>query len=417
VTSPTLRTTVAGLSVAELASRFGTPLFVYDGAVIRERFAELGEFDVVRYAQKANSTLAVLALLRGEGALVDAVSAGEIERALRAGYRPGGDPPEIVYTADIFDRASLELVARHRLDVNCGSEDMVDQYADLGIGRSITLRVNPGFGHGHHHKTNTGGAHSKHGIWHENLDACVARARARGLAVSGVHVHIGSGADMAHLRRVATAVGGFARRVGADVESISAGGGLTVPYRDTDPRVEVAGYFEIWDAVRKGLARDLGHPVRLEIEPGRFLVAESGCLVTEIRARKQVAGTTFYLVDAGFNNLARPVMYGAWHAIAVAPGDGDRAPRAELDVVVGGPLCESGDIFTQREGGVVETRRLPDARVGEHLVIAGAGAYSAAMGSNYNSKPLAAEVLVEDGRARLVRARQDLGELMRGETT
>jgi diaminopimelate decarboxylase len=154
--------------------------------------------------------------------------------------------------------------------------------------------------------------------------------------------------------------------------------------------------------------------VRLEIEPGRYLVAESGYLVTEIRAVKKMGKNTFYLVDAGFNNLARPVLYGAYHPMSIVPGE--RGARREREVVVGGPLCESGDIFTQEAGGYVRTQRLPEAKVGEFLVIECAGAYGFSMSSNYNSKPHAAEVLVSEGKARLVRVRQSLDDLVRGES-
>ena len=164
------------------------------------------------------------------------------------------------------------------------------------------------------------------------------------------------------------------------------------------------------------LQEELGHAVRLEIEPGRYLVAEAGYLVAEIRAIKRMGANTFYLLDAGFNNLARPILYGAYHPMAVVPSEGSGRERPLRDVVVGGPLCESGDIFTQEEGGFVRTEKLPEARVGEHLVIACAGAYSFVMGSNYNSKPLAAEVLVRGGKAHLARARQGFAELFRGES-
>src|SRR5690606_31853730 len=149
--------------------------------------------------------LAVLDVVRRAGALVDAVSAGEIHRALAAGFPVEGDPPPIVYTADIFDREALELVVERGIAVNCGTPDLIDQYGERAPGREITLRINPGFGHGHSRKTNTGGPHSKHGIWHTELEACVRRAARHGLTVTGVHVHIGSGVDMSHLERVAGA--------------------------------------------------------------------------------------------------------------------------------------------------------------------------------------------------------------------
>jgi diaminopimelate decarboxylase len=412
--SSLLRREIANLPVADLARDFGTPTYVYDEDRIVERIANLRGFDVVRYAVKANSNLAILDLCRRQGVLADAVSAGEVHRAMASGYSPSGDPPPIVYTADIFDRDALAAVLEHGIHVNCGSPDMIDQYGERAPGRDITLRVNPGFGHGHSLKTNTGGEHSKHGIWHEDLEECLRRAERRSLRVSGIHAHIGSGADLEHLALVSHAVESFARKVGPTVKMISAGGGLPIPYRPDDPAIDPAGYLRTWDASRKRLEDDFGHAVRLEIEPGRYLVAESGYLVTEIRAIKQMGKNLFYMVDAGFNNLARPVLYGAYHPMSIVPSDQD--DRREMEVVVGGPLCESGDIFTQEEGGYVRTQRLPEAKVGELLVIECAGAYGFTMSSNYNSKPHAAEVLVSGGKAHLVRARQSLDDLVRGES-
>ncbi len=411
---PSFRSEIADVSVVELARQFGTPTFVYDAAAVRRRIADLAAFDTVRYAQKACSNLAVLDLVRREGALVDAVSAGEIRRAMAAGFPPVGDPPPIVYTADVFDAESLELCVEREIHVNCGSLDMIDQLGARAPGRGITLRINPGFGHGESQKTNTGGEQSKHGIWHGQIAECLDRAKRLRLSIDGLHMHIGSGVDMEHLSRVCEAMEQAAARAGPTLRYISAGGGLPTVYRPTDSAVDPAAYFTLWDAARKRLEQRFGHPLRLEIEPGRYLVAESGYLIAEIRAVKRQGQNTFYLLDAGFNNLARPILYGSYHPMSIAPAD-DGAGRGEQEVVVGGPLCESGDIFTQEEGGFVSTRRLPEAKVGEYLVIECAGAYGFVMGSNYNSRPLAAEVLIDAGRPHLVRRRQTFEDLIRGE--
>ncbi len=411
----TFRTQIAGIPVGEIARQFGTPTYVYDAAKIVERINELRAFDYIRYAQKANSNLAVLDLMRREGVLVDAVSGGEIQRALAAGYKTQGEPPPIAYTADIFDRESLELVLEQNIYANCGSPDMIDQLGERSPGRNIMLRINPGFGHGHSQKTNTGGEQSKHGIWHEQLGDCLRRADHHGVSINGLHMHIGSGTDLEHLRQVASSMDRAAREVGRTVTTISCGGGLPVPYRDDEGYVDLDAYFKLWDSVRKRLSDHFGHRISLEIEPGRYLVAESGYLVSEIRAIKRMGGNTFYLLDAGFNNLARPILYGAYHPMSIAPASGNGADRPEQDVVVGGPLCESGDIFTQEAGGFVSTRKLPAAQVGDHLVIEVAGAYGFVMSSNYNSKPMVAEVLVENGKPHLVRARQSFEDLVRGE--
>ncbi|MFM7109185.1 MAG: diaminopimelate decarboxylase [Planctomycetaceae bacterium] len=422
---PAIRREISGVAVADLAQRFGTPLYVYDAETIRRRCRDLAAWDTVRFAQKACSNLAVLALVRREGVLVDAVSTGEIHRALAAGYAahtPSGAagphdlPPAhpIVYTADIFDRDALEAVARHGIHVNCGSSDMLEQLAERMPGASVTLRVNPGFGHGHSQKTNTGGEGSKHGIWHEEIPEVLRRAEWAGLQVSGLHMHIGSGTDLAHLAEVAGALERVAREIGRSLTTISAGGGLPVPYRPGEVHADLGGYFQLWDATRKKLEDAFGHRIRLEIEPGRYLTAESGFVVTEVRAVKKQGDRKYSLVDAGFNKLARPVLYGSYHPMSLCPADGLARPEPD-EVAVGGPLCESGDIFTQTDGGFVATRSLPAAQVGDLLVIEIAGAYGFVMASNYNSKPLPAEVLVDGGSARLVRARQTPEDLVRGE--
>ena len=422
---PVLRREIAGASVTNLARDFGTPLYVYDAEMIRRRCRDLAAWDTVRFAQKACSNLAILDLVRREGVMVDAVSTGEIHRALAAGYTahaaPGsvsadGLPPvhPIVYTADIFDRESLDAVAKLGIHVNCGSADMLEQLAARVPGASVTLRVNPGFGHGHSQKTNTGGEGSKHGIWHADIPEVLRRAEWAGLSVSGLHMHIGSGTDLAHLAEVAGSLEVVAREIGRSLTTISAGGGLPVPYKPGEVHADLSGYFTLWDATRKRLEDRFGHRIRLEIEPGRYLTAESGFVITEVRAVKKQGGRKYLLVDAGFNTLARPVLYGSYHAMSLCP-EGDE-PRAALEeVAVGGPLCESGDIFTQTDGGFVATRALPLAGVGDYLVIEIAGAYGFVMASNYNSKPLPAEVLVDGGKHRLVRARQTPDDLIRGE--
>jgi diaminopimelate decarboxylase len=424
-TTPLVRREIAGVHVADLARDHGTPLYVYDAEMIRRRCQDLAAWDTVRFAQKACSNLAVLDLVRRAGVLVDAVSAGEIHRALAAGYSPHAEagaatgdalPPAhpIVYTADIFDRESLDAVTRLGIHVNCGSADMLEQLAERVPGAAVTLRVNPGFGHGHSQKTNTGGEGSKHGIWHEDIPDVLRRAEWAGLSVSGLHMHIGSGADLVHLAEVAEALERVAHEIGRSLTMISAGGGLPVPYKPDEERADLSGYFQLWDAARKRLEDAFGHRIRLEIEPGRYLTAEAGYLVTEIRAAKRQGGRKYILVDAGFNTLARPVLYGSYHPMSLCPAG--EAPAACEEVAVGGPLCESGDIFTQADGGFVTTRSLPMAAVGDLLVIEIAGAYGFVMASNYNSKALPAEVLVEGGGARLVRARQTPEDLVRGET-
>ena len=400
----------------QLAQTHGTPLWVYDAATIRQRIAELRAFDTIRFAQKANSNLHLLALMRAEGVKVDAVSLGEIERALAAGFRPGthDGEAEIVFTADLIDRATLAKVVAEQIPVNAGSIDMLDQLGAASPGHRVWLRINPGFGHGHSNKTNTGGEHSKHGIWHADLPAALQAITRHKLHLVGLHMHIGSGVDYHHLQQVCDAMVAMVARLDRPIEAISAGGGLSIPYRAGEPRIDTAHYFELWDGARRRIAEAQGQPLKLELEPGRYLVAESGVLLAEVRATKSMGSRFFALVDAGFNELMRPAMYGAHHGIELIAADvaGNSTPRPLCDTVVAGPLCESGDVFTQGDGGTVLSRELPSAQVGDLLVFHDAGAYGASMSSNYNSRPLTAEVLVDGESIRLIRRRQTVAELL-----
>ena len=400
-----------------LAARHGTPLWVYDAAVIRERIAALKGFDTVRFAQKACSNTHILRLMREQGVKVDSVSRGEVLRALAAGYTVGTGADavhsDIVFTADLLDRETLATVVAHRVPVNAGSIDMLEQLGEVSPGHPVWLRLNPGFGHGHSNKTNTGGEHSKHGIWHEQLGEALAVIARRGLALIGLHMHIGSGVDYAHLGRVCGAMVELVRVVraaGQDLQAISAGGGLSIPYQAGGEPIDTAHYFSLWDAARKEAESVIGHRLALELEPGRYLVAESGVLLAEVRAVKTQGRQHFLLVDAGFNELMRPAMYGSYHAMSLLAADGQERPVRPT--VVAGPLCESGDVFTQAEGGVVLARELPQAQVGDLLVIHDTGAYGASMSSNYNSRPLIAEVLVDGDSDRLIRRRQTVEELL-----
>lgn len=405
-------TSVPTAQLAAIARQHGTPCWVYDAATIRRQIALLRQFDVVRYAQKASSNVHLLRLMRSEGVLVDAVSLGEVDRALAAGYEPGADPSPIVLTADVLDRATLERVVALKLPVNAGSPQMLSLLGERSPGHPIWLRINPGFGHGHSKKTNTGGEHSKHGIWHTGLAEALALVDRHRLSLTGLHMHIGSGADYDHLARVCHAMVDLVARAGRDVRAISAGGGLSIPYRAGERPVDAGHYFTLWDDARREIAQRLGHPVSLEIEPGRFLVAQAGVLVSEVRAHKPMGGNHFVLVDAGFNDLMRPAMYGAYHRISVLAPDGTPRTGEARPTVVAGPLCESGDVFTQADGGEVVSQPLPPAQVGDWLLFHDAGAYGASMSSNYNSRPLAPEVLVDGDAVKLVRRRQTFDELL-----
>jgi len=404
-------TALTGENLLQLARRYDCPVWAYDASIIAERIQQLQQFDVIRFAQKACSNIHILRLMHQAGVKVDSVSLGEIERALVAGFQPGGD--EIVFTADVFDAPTLARVAELQIPVNAGSVDMLHQLGEVSPGHRVWLRVNPGFGHGHSQKTNTGGENSKHGIWHTDLVLALKAIQQHGLKLVGIHMHIGSGVDYGHLEQVCDAMVDQVVSFGEDLEAISAGGGLSIPYHFGEEAIDTEHYFGLWNGARQRIAAHLGHAVKLEIEPGRYLVAESGVLVSQVRAVKAMGSRHFVLVDAGFNDLMRPAMYGSYHHISALAGDERQIdPQQTIESVIAGPLCESGDVFTQQEGGKVETRALPAVQVGDYLVFHDTGAYGASMSSNYNTRPLLPEVLFENGQPREIRRRQTIAELL-----
>jgi diaminopimelate decarboxylase len=396
----------------DIAAEYGTPVYVYDAPVFRRQLASLGRFDRVRYAQKACANIHILRLLRSAGASVDCVSPGELARALAAGFRPGTEPAEIVYTADILTDGVIDRVLEAGVAVNAGSEDMLTQLGERRRGHPVWLRINPGFGHGHSRKVNTGGEASKHGIWHENLAAALARVDRYGLDLVGLHMHIGSGADLDHLARVGDAMVLAVERARRDLRAVSAGGGLPIPYREGEAPIDPGAHFAVWDKARRRIEAQLGHSVELEIEPGRYLAGPAAVLLAEVRATKTMGNNHFTVIDAGFNDLLRPAMYGAYHALSLLSRSDDVDARARRPTLVAGPVCESGDVFTQDESGNPLPRQLPEARVGDVLVFHDTGAYGASMSSNYNSRPLAAEVLLDGDRPTLIRRRQTIEDLL-----
>lgn len=257
------------------------------------------------------------------------------------------------------------------------------------------------------------GENSKHGIWFDDVPEALSVIQQYNLTLVGFHMHIGSGVDYQHLASVCDAMVEQVLTSKVDINAISAGGGLSTPYQEGDATVDLTHYFSLWDKARQRIAQHLGHDIELEIEPGRFLVAESGVLISQVRAVKSMGSRYYVLVDAGFNDLMRPAMYGSYHQISVLDNHGQIKPMTELrETIVAGPLCESGDVFTQQEGGTVTPRLLPQAQVGDYVIIHDTGAYGASMSSNYNSRPLIPEVLMTKGAPQLIRRRQTIEELL-----
>jgi diaminopimelate decarboxylase len=411
---PEYKVSFGDKEIALAVELYGSPLWIYDLDVIEKRIWDLRYFGMIRYAQKAAPNINLLSRMRQLGVEVDAVSAGEIYRALQAGFAP----QNIRYTADIFDRDALSLIREHSIPVNIGSPEMLFQLSEAGIKVPIAIRINPGFGHGHSKKVNTGGEYSKHGIWHGELETVAKKVAELGFTLECLHMHIGSGSDFAHLSQVVSAMEKAASSIALiapELKIISIGGGLPIPYKREEPeRINLEKYYDMWDNARKRISESIGRYLQLEIEPGRYLIAESCVLATEIRAVKKQGENLIYLVDAGFTDLVRPAFYGAYHYISIISKNA-AATGEEVEAIVAGPLCESCDVFTQEDNGVVVKRKLPLASVGDLLVLHDAGAYGSAMSSNYNSRLLAPEVLWEKGKTTLIRKRQTFEQLLANE--
>jgi diaminopimelate decarboxylase len=399
-----------GVSLADIAASVGTPCYVYSSATIAGRVAALrSAFDSrparFHYALKANSTLAVLRLLRGLGVQADANSIGEIEVALRAGFIPD----DIVFTGVGKSRDELEravaLGVRAINAESAGELDRIDAVARAQGGRArVALRVNPEVDAGTHPNITTGLQRNKFGV---AMDAAVSVVREfagrPGLEVVGLHAHIGSQITTVEpLRQAAqrlVALAAALRDAGVALQHLDVGGGLGIAYEEGATVVDVTDYARaIWEATQ-------GSGLDLVLEPGRWLVAPAGALLARVvDVKSQPGGRTFVVLDAGMTELLRPALYGAYHRIvAVAPRD---APEVTCDIV--GPVCESSDTF-----GV--DRTLPAPQVDDLVAVLDAGAYGAVMASNYNRRPLPAEVLVEHGRWRVVRRRQTVDDMLAGE--
>ena len=413
--------------LARLADQVGTPFFLYDGHELDRRLANLnalteGDALQARYAMKANSCWKVLDSVRAAGLWIDAVSGNEVLRARRAGFAMGAQPPVVMLTADVLRDNALTTVLEHGVMPNVGSPGMIDELRGAGYGGPIAVRVNPGFGHGHVQSCDTGGPSSKHGIWHEALTALAARAAAAKLPVTTLHAHVGTGPDVRefedNLRRVVELA---AARLPAfpDIEAVNLGGGIPHPYRPGAPVYDLGGFRKLLVEAAARLAAAAGRPIRVEIEPGRYPIAGAGLLVCRVKDIKQTQtnpkgpGQKFIMVDAGFNDLIRPAMYGSYHHISIV---GKGAGRAPEPFVVAGPLCESGDVFTRDEHELLDPRELPQPDIGDLLVLHDAGAYGAAMSSNYVSLGRAPQVWWQDGRALLVSRREMVDDIVRIES-
>ena len=373
-----------------LAEHFGTPLFVYDGDMVIERYNDLRRFIdhprlELQYALKANFNMALLNELKDAGCGIDAVSPGEVEYALHLGF----SPDKIIYTANNMTDGEFEKVFQTGVIMNIGELSRLRKAGAAHPGMSVCLRFNPDVTDGDSAKTMTGGDLTKFGILLEDIDQVLAIVREYKMKVVGLHEHTGSGiqkpesfhAAMKALMSVATCEN-F-----PDLEFLDFGGGFKVPYRPDEASIDYvtlgAGIAERFKAFEKEYGREL----RIKFEPGKFMVAQCGTLLTRVNTLKRnrkrlIAGT-----DSGFPQLIRPVLYDAYHQIFnLTNPDG----KEEIYDICGN-ICETGDRFA-------EQRPMPEIREGDLLGIANAGAYCYSMGGIYNLRAMPAEVVVKGGK-------------------
>jgi diaminopimelate decarboxylase len=399
------------VDLTALAAQLETPLHAYSAGAVQSRIDELqtalrGLDATICYAVKANSNLAILQLMARAGVGADIVSAGELRRCLHAGI-----PAERIVFSGV-GKSEDEIAGA--LDVgiqrfNVESHDELLALQRLAEAQQVmaraAVRINPDVDAQTHAKISTGKSENKFGVSIDEARLWFAdRARLSHVQLDGLHVHIGSQILSLQPYRLALArVAEFWRELeqaGHPIRSIDVGGGLGVRYRaEDDPPIAAADYVA---AIREALA---GYRGRLLLEPGRYLVAEAGVLLTRVLRVKHGEARQFLVLDAAMNDLQRPSLYDAWHDIVPVVDDPSR-PMSTYDIV--GPVCETGDTFAR-------ARELPECAAGDLLMIKATGAYGASMASTYNSRPLAAEVMLDKGRYAVIRRRQHFEEMIAGE--
>jgi len=402
---------IGGADALELAQEYGTPLYVTDEMRVRDNYQrvyqafsnEYSDFKIF-YAAKANTSLAMMKILESEGSCIDAVSPGEIYTALLAGF----EPDRILYTGNNVTTEELQFALDAGVRMNLDSISMLERLAELpgAEGTKISFRVNPMVGAGHHDHCITGGELSKFGIMEQEAVEVYQKAKELGFQPVGIHTHIGSGILDPEPFKLAVQVlmdvaGRVHKEAGVTFEFIDFGGGLGIPYTPEEGLLDIEKFAgEIVGLYRDKLQEHGMNNPTMCIEPGRYIVGDASYLLTQVNTVKQ-SYRKFVGVNAGFNTLLRPTMYGSYHHILVADKP-EAEPSENIDVA--GNVCESGDLFAR-------DRPLPEIKEGDILAIMNAGAYAFSMASQYNSRPLPAEVMVCDGDVDIIRERETFADL------
>ncbi|NLO33765.1 MAG: diaminopimelate decarboxylase [Candidatus Hydrogenedentes bacterium] len=413
-----LRFSLSSEQALSIRENFGTPVYVYSEAYLKKQAAQVLAFPnayglTARFAMKSLPTAAVLRIFNDAGLHLDPSSGFEAERALRAGI----DPSKIQITAQQLPSNLKELVEQGCL-FNACSLRQLEIWGQLFPGRDTGIRINPGLGSGHSNRTNVGGHSSSFGIWHGYIDRIKEIAKKYGLSITAMHTHIGSGADPEVWLRCARLSLDNAAQF-PDVQRLNLGGGFKAARMDDEEGADLEQIGTKLIPEFEAFAADHGRKLALEIEPGAFLTANAGVLLTSVTdvVSTGAEGYQFIKIDGGMTEILRPSLYGAQHPIALLPQQSKST--GEDDYLVVGHCCESGDILSPEPGNPegLKTRRLKTAGLGDLVEIGAAGAYCAGMAAkNYNSFPEAPEVLVrENGEFTLIRRAQSLDQMLQNE--
>ena len=414
---------LGGISAEDLAKKYGTPLYVYEKDTIMQRYNSL-YFAItlpkkrIYYACKANTNPKIMRMLKELGCGIDAITQGECEIALRCGFRN----EDIIFTGVNFTKDEMEFCIKNSILMNIGSLMQLEEYGKRNPGSRVAVRINPDVGAAHHSHNITGGPESKFGIYYDKAVEIKNIVKKHNLKLAGVQQHIGSGIlDIDKYIFAMDVLINVAKQF-PGLEFVDFGGGIGVNYKPEDAPIDIREFGKKVSEKFMAFCKEYGSDVILCMEPGRFIVCESGVLLAEVVNRQETPNHKFVGINAGFNTLVRPTMYGSYHPIINASNadakDKARIPESSPDksgkekVIIAGNVCESGDVFTRDEDGLVD-RELPLCKIGDIIAITHAGAYGFAMASEYNSRPLPSEILVANGKAEVIRERGSFKDLVR----
>ncbi len=398
-----------GNSIEDIAKEYGTPLYVYNERILRNHMVEVAGVITkypytANYSVKANTNIHILKLALEEGNNCDAMSVGEIQMLLKAGF----PTDRIFFVPNNVAEEELSFAISHNIMTSLDSLSQLEDYGRLNPGGRCAVRINPGVGAGHHEKVVTAGKKTKFGIAEEDIDEIFAIAEKHHLTIAGINQHIGSCfMDPEPYLQAVSNLLRIARRF-EGLEFIDFGGGYGIPYHklDNEAAFPMEDFKKRLEPILDEFVADYGYAPLFKSEPGRFCVAEGSVLLGRVHAVKQNAGKNYAGCDIGMNVLVRPSMYDSWHDIELIR-DGAVVDRENLrEITVTGNICESGDLLAK-------DRLLPEIEKGDLVCVLDTGAYGYSMCSSYNSRPRPAEVMIRpDGSVELIRRRETIEDLM-----